>query len=106
VDDPHASKVPLERVREERPQRFLRLRHSEPVQIDLSLDSVLTTAQLAQDDLLNAFSGEDQFFATGELGVANVGVQALLQHGVPIGARKPCTRGWAAGRFCSGSVVS
>jgi hypothetical protein len=76
------------------------------VQIDFSLDSVLTTAQLAQDDLLNAFTGEDQFLATGELGVTNVGVQAFLQHGVAIGARKACTRRWAAGRFYRGSVVS
>jgi hypothetical protein len=106
VNDPHASKVSFQRAGEERPQRFLRFRYGETVQINLRLDPVLTTAQLAQDRLLDPVAREDQFLATGGFGIVNVRIQALLQNRAPIGARKAGARGRAAGRFFRGRVVS
>jgi hypothetical protein len=74
VNDPDASDVSCERLRKERPQCLLRLWHGKTVQVDLSLDSVLTTAELAQDDLLDTLAGKDQFLAAGELRIGHVGV--------------------------------
>ena len=98
VDDPDASDVSFESVRKEHPRHLLRLWHRKPVQVDFRLDSVLTTAELAQDCLLDALAGKDQLFPARELGVTNVGVQALLQHRVPIRTGKACAWRWPASR--------
>jgi hypothetical protein len=106
VDDPHTPKVTVERVRKERSNGLLGFGDSETVQVDFPLDLVLTTAELAQDDLLNPLAGEHQFFAARELRVTNVGVQALLQYCIPIGSGEARHRTRAPGWLYRRSVVS
>jgi hypothetical protein len=106
VNDPDASKVLMERVRKKCSERLLGFWHREAVQVDFRLDPVLTTAELAQDDLLDSLAGEDQFFPAREFGITHVGVQAFLQHRMSIRAGKACARGRSARGFHHRSVVS
>jgi hypothetical protein len=85
VHDPYASDVTFERGRQKRPKRFLRFRYRHSVEVDLGLDPVLATAQLPQYAGLYAISREHKLFAARKLRIAGVGVQTLLENGMPVG---------------------
>jgi hypothetical protein len=93
VDNPHAPKVAFQGVGEEVPQLLLGLVNCKTMQVDLRLDTVLSTPQLAQDAALHAVPREDQFLAARKLGVAWVRLKALLQYRESVGTRKACPRG-------------
>jgi hypothetical protein len=64
------------------------------MQVDLRLDPILATSQLTQDTVLHAIPSEDQLLAARQLRVAHVGVEAFLEHRVPICTGKARTWGW------------
>jgi hypothetical protein len=104
VDNPHASNVAFQCVRQEGSQLLLRLSHRKTVQVDFRLYTVLSTSQLAHDTALHPVSGEDQFLAARKLRVAYVRLKALLEHRAPVGTGKTRARRWPGSLWCRGVV--
>jgi len=88
MDDAYAAHVAMQCVGEKLPERMLGFNDAMPMQVQLSLDAILAAPELAQHRTLRSRTVEYQLIPGCQRRVVAPSGEALLQDGVPVGARK------------------